>query len=180
MFYFICYKKGIFFKAIVVFIIYGLLFFSLPLMAYAGDNDVNDVLSSAESLFKAMKEKNYTGIWKFLTAKSKANIVDDTYKDPDNLVSKLSKEQINQDFTTGGPTAKTYWDSYLSRFNPDIVLEQSTWKINALKKEYAEINIHYKKSENPAILQMFQEEGIWKVGLEETFRTRKLMNKLGF
>jgi hypothetical protein len=167
-------------KAIVVFIIYGLLFFSLPLVVYAGDNDVNDVLSSAESLFKAMKEKNYVEIWKFLTVKSKASITDDVYEESVKEGYKYSKEQINHDLATGGPIAKAYWDSYLSIFNPDIVLEHSTWKMNAIKKEYAEINIHYKKSENPAILQMFNEDGIWKVGLEETFRTRKLMNKLGY
>jgi hypothetical protein len=127
-----------------------------------------------------MKEKNYPEVWRFLTAKTKAIIIDDVYDEAVKLSGEYSKEKISSDLVTGGPIAKAYWDSYLSIFNPDIVLEHSTWKINALKKEYAEINIHYKKSENPAILQMFKEDGIWKVGLEETFRTRKLMNKLGY
>ncbi|MEN6317413.1 MAG: hypothetical protein ABFD82_01470 [Syntrophaceae bacterium] len=169
-----------FFKTIVVFLICGLLFLSLPLVVCAGDDDVNNVLLSAETLFKSMKEKNYPEVWRFLTAKTKAIIIDDVYAEAVKLSGEYSKEKISSDLVTGGPIAKAYWDSYLSIFNPDIVLEHSTWKINALKKEYAEINIHYKKSENPATLQMFKEDGIWKVGLEETFRTRKLMNKFGY
>jgi len=39
-------------------------------------------------------------------------------------------------------------------------------------KKYAEIVIKYKKSENPFHLKMYKEDGIWKVGLVETFRQK--------
>jgi hypothetical protein len=158
--------------------IYGFLFFPLPLV-YAGDGDTHDVLISAESLFKALKAKNYTEVWKFLTAKSKSAIVDDVYREAVKRGGKYSKEQMNDDFTKGGSTAGAYWDSYLAVFDPDTVLEHSTWKINVVKIEYAEINILYKKSEKPAVLKLYKEDGMWKVGLEETFRTRKWLDNLG-
>ena len=177
--HYVCNGKGVFFKALVIFVfIYGCFFISLPLV-YAGDGDIHHVLFSAESLFKALKEKNYTEVWKFLTAKSKSVIVDDVYREAVRIGGTYSKEQMSDDFTTGGSIARAYWDSYLRIFDPDIVLENSTWKINVVENEYAEINILYKKSEKPAILKIFKEDGMWKVGLEETFRTRKWLDKLG-
>jgi len=151
--------------------VYGLFFSSL--LVYAEDSKIHNVLFSAESLFKAMKERNYTEVWKYLSAKSKSIIVDDVYRAAVKLGSKPSKKQLNDDFASGGSTARTYWDSYMNSFDPDMVLEHSTWKINIVKKVYAEINILYIKSDKPAILQLFKEDGMWKVGLEETFRTRK-------
>ena len=38
-----------------------------------------------------------------------------------------------------------------------------------VKNDRAEVIIRYKRSERPAIIQMFREDGVWKVGLEETF-----------
>jgi hypothetical protein len=140
---------------------------------YANDGDIDNVLFSAESLFKALKEKNHTEVWKSLTANSKSIIMDDVYKETVKLGGKYSKEYLSDDFTSGGPIAREYWDSYLTVFDPDMVLEHSTWKIDVIKKEYAEINILFKKAEKPAILKLFKEDSMWKVGLEETFRTRK-------
>jgi len=151
--------------------IYGLLF-SFPLV-YAGDADIDNVLFSAESLFKALKEKNHTEVWKFLTAKSKSIIVDDVFREAKKLGSKVSKGQLSDDFASGGPIARAYWNSFVETFDPDVVLEHSTWKLNVVKDEYAEINILYKKADKPAILKVFKEDRMWKVGLEETFRTRR-------
>jgi hypothetical protein len=58
-----------------------------------------------------------------------------------------------------------------------MVLEHSTWKINLIKNEYAEVNILYKKSGKPAILKIYKEDNMWKIGLEETFGTRKWLIK---
>ena len=151
--------------------VYGF-FFSAP-SVHAGDSNLHDVLFSAESLFKAMKERNYAEVWKFLTARSKTIIVDDVYRAEVKLGSEPTKKQLNDDFASGGATARTYWNSYMKSFDPDMVLEQSTWKINVVKKDYAEINILYVKSDKPAMLQLFKEDGMWKVGLQETFRLRK-------
>jgi len=157
--------------------IYGV-FFSFPLV-YAGDGDIDNVLFSAESLFKSLKEKNHTEVWKFLTAKSKSIIVDDVSREAKKLGSKVSRGQLSDDFASGGPIARAYWNSFVETFDPSVVLEHSTWKINVVKNEYAEINILYKKAEKPAILKVFKEDSMWKVGLEETFRTRRWLDQLG-
>ena len=72
--------------------------------------------------------------------------------------------------------AKAYWNSYLNAFDPDCVLEQSKWDIGAIKKDKAEINILYKKSEKPAVLLIYMEGNVWEVGLEETFGSRNLLS----
>jgi hypothetical protein len=72
--------------------------------------------------------------------------------------------------------AKAYWNSYLNAFDPDRVLEQSKWDIGAIKKDKAELNILYKKSEKPAVLLIYMEGNVWEVGLEETFGSRNLLS----
>jgi hypothetical protein len=165
-------------KTILIFLLIGLTFcFSAASLAAEDPEDEQDkVLSSAEFLFKAMKEKNYPAIWSSLTASSKKDIVDTVYKAAAKSETEYSREQISIDFGIGGLIAKTYWASYLTAFDPDTVLEQSRWNIGFIKKEKAEINIQYKKAEKPAILKMYKEEGTWKVGLEETFEGRKFLS----
>ena len=136
----------------------------------AQDKEIDAILSSAEALFKYMKLKNYERIWTALTEKSKGIIINDTYKAEG---ARYTKAALLVDFQKGGTIAKAYWDSYLENFNPDIVLTQSSWKMGKIEGNRAEIIIQYKKAENPAYLKMFKEGGIWKVGLEETFGTRK-------
>jgi len=48
------------------------------------------------------------------------------------------------------------------------------WEIGFIKENKAEIIIKQKKSEEPARLKLFKENNKWKVGLVETFWTRKL------
>ena len=84
-----------------------------------------------------------------------------------------SKEQIKDNFKTGGTIAQAYWNSYLDAFNPDMVLEQSRWEMGKVGKDRAQINIIYKKAERPAVIQMLKEEGAWRVGLAETFKSAK-------
>jgi hypothetical protein len=154
---------------------FSLVFLFISLAAYAGTNDgeIDRVLSSAESLFKTMKERNYLKIWTFLSVKSKNIIVDDVHKALGKRGSSYTKEAIEKDFAEGGLLAGSYWNSYLENFNPDIVLQESTWQMGKIEKDKAEIHIRYKKSEGPAILKMFKEEGKWMVGLEETFRSSR-------
>ncbi len=145
------------------------IFVFVNVSVYAEDHVVDNILTSAESLFKSMKEKNYTQIWELLTTKSKNTIVEDVYKKDKE---KISKKEIYKDFDTGGPIAQAYWDGFIANFNPDTVLEHSRWKMGPIKSDRAEIIIIYKKSENPADLKMFKEDGSWKVGLVETFWSR--------
>lgn len=145
---------------------------------YANEKEIDAILASAEGLFKMMKAKNYASIWSSLTEKSKGIIVDDTYKaimkqSSTKGTQPYTKEVIREDFQRGGIISKTYWDSYFENFDPDLVLNHSSWKMGKIEEGRAEIIIQYKKSERPANLRMFKEGGIWKVGLEETFGTRK-------
>jgi len=42
-----------------------------------------------------------------------------------------------------------------------------------VRNDRAEIVLRHKKSEHDARIQMFREEGVWKIGLKETFSTRE-------
>jgi len=140
------------------------------------NREQDDILSSAESLFKVMKEKNYPKIWLLLSNTSKSSIIEDTYKNimkyekEKKRETNFSKDQIEQDFLVGGLIAKAYWESYLDAFNPDMVLEQSKWEMGEIRKNRAYIHVKYKKAERPAVIQLFKEDGSWKVGLMETFK----------
>lgn len=144
-------------------------------LAYAqiNDEEINTILTQAESLFKAIKENNYIETWRLLTGKSRKSIVEDVHKHIKKGGGSISEEVISADFASGGELAQAYWKGYITSFDPDLILTQSSWQPGKIKKDSAEIIIQYKKAENPAILLMFREEGIWKVGLEETFGTRK-------
>lgn len=145
----------------------------------ATSNDVDSILSPAESLFKMMREKNYVKIWFFLSNNSKNAIIDDTYKNIMNFAKErgkkmaYSKEQIEDNFSKGSAIAQAYWNSYLNAFDPDMVLEQSKWEMGKVGKGRAQINIMYRKAERPAVIQMYKEDGVWKVGLIETFKSAK-------
>jgi hypothetical protein len=80
-----------------------------------------------------------------------------------------TKEKIDKDFAAESISSNSYWKSYLEKFNPDWVLEESTWKIGKIEKDKAEIIIRYRKSEGPTTLKMFKEKGKWVVGLRETW-----------
>jgi hypothetical protein len=140
--------------------------------AAAGETD--SVLISAESLFKAMKQTNYAEIWMGLTQKSRKIIAEDVFKKTKGAgQTGYSVDAVEKDFDGNGPIAKEYWDAFLQSFNPDEVLERSTWEIGFVKKDTAEICLLHKNAENPARLKMFKENGQWKVGLVETFWNRK-------
>jgi hypothetical protein len=150
-------------------------FFFSPLYAKPPDEVVNAVLASAETTFKAMKEKNYPAIWNSLSAKTRRSAVDAVYKASRKANFELEKEKIVADFAKGGELAKAYWDGYMEVFDPDTVLEQSKWGIGTIGKDTAEINILYRKSTKPAVLKLYREDNVWKVGLEETFGARNLL-----
>jgi hypothetical protein len=133
-------------------------------------DEQDQILIAAESTFKAMKKKDYPKIWALLTNTSKDTIVDDIVKEESKRDRQYSREAVHNDLTAGGGLAKVYWNNYLAVFNPDIVLEQSKWQMGKVAKGKAVIIIKYKKSDRPAELQVLKENGVWKVGLEETFR----------
>lgn len=139
------------------------------------DEEITPALNSAEFLFKAMQKKQYADIWESLTAKTKRSIVSAVFKSSQKAGEEIARDKIVADFSAGGKLAQSYWDGYLFVFNPQMVLEQSKWTLGKFKDDKVEINILYKKSENPAILQLFKENNEWKVGLSETFGGRAML-----
>jgi hypothetical protein len=164
------------FKKIVAIIVLLVCLFShfALIAAPPSEEEINNILTSAEALFKAMKAKQYPGIWDGLTAKTKQSILDAVSRESKRAGTEIARDKIAADFETGGIIARTYWDGYLYVFNPEMVLEQSKWTIGLVKSDKVEINILYKKSAKPAILQLFREDERWKVGLDETFGVRNM------
>jgi len=146
-----------------------LLIGSISVSAQTGD-ETDKILQVAESCFKAMKQKDYVGIWNTLSTKSKTTIAGDVFK---RAAGTYSKEQVVTDFSIGGLIARSYWNEYLFHFDPDTVLEQSKWEMGPIAKQGAEIILQYKKAEQPALLKMFKENDHWKVGLIESFGTER-------
>jgi hypothetical protein len=153
-----------------------LLFVPPSLVYEAHGKDVLPVLEAAESLFKAMKARNYPKTWDMLTLKSREGILDDVHKTVVKDGAKISRDDLRADFASGGPYATAYWGAYLNVFDPDSVLEHSKWDKVKANTNDAEVILHHKKSDHPAILKLFRENGAWKVGLEETFRPRRWLN----
>ena len=137
------------------------------------ERELDAVLTAAESFFVKLKAKEYRTVWGLLTEKSQETIVDDTYKSITKAGGTQSRDVIAADFTRSGPVSDAYWRGFLDVFDPDAALRQSAWRMGMLKQDRAEINILHKKSEKPAVLKMFKERGLWKVGLVETFWSRK-------
>jgi hypothetical protein len=171
-----CLCEDFFMRKIIVagFVVCLILHFSTYSYAAYQDREIDRILSSAESLFKAMRVKDYVRMWEFLSSRSKDEIVESTL----SAVTKsgghtFSEEQIRSDFAGGGAIAQSYWNGYLQYFDPDTVLEESRWQMGSIKENEAEILITYRKSDNPAKVRMFNENGLWKVGLIETFGTHE-------
>jgi len=147
---------------------------SLGAIHVNSDNEVGNILDAAEGLFKAMKDRSYNKIWDSITAQSRATIIEDVIR----ALEKSGKEsvdnqQIVADFNNCETLCKAYWNSYLEHFSPVAVLEQSKWDIGVIKRDKTEIIVTYKRSERPAVIKMYKEDGTWKVGLTETFWSRK-------
>lgn len=156
----------------------GLLSFILAISLFAASgnagSEVGTILDNAEGLFKAMKVKDYNKIWDSITAKSKETIIEDVARALEKSGAKqYTEEQLKDDFSSCSVNCKAYWKGYLSNFNPDTVIEQSKWDIGIIKRDKAEIIVTYKRSERPAVIKMYKEDGTWKVGLTETFWSRK-------
>jgi hypothetical protein len=143
------------------------------LQAAGEARDIDSVLSAAEALFQSMSQAAYPALWGGLSIKSRQSIMKNVRKALVKNGLDYAEERIGADFAAGGELARNYWTNYVLQFEPRLVLEDSKWTMGELKNDTAEIIIRYKKSDRNAVLKMFRENGAWKVGLEETFPTRK-------
>jgi hypothetical protein len=153
-------------------IIFASCLLTLPLyLAQAAERDPDAVLTSAEGLFKAMQRKDYAGIWTCLSGESRSTIVGDTRTAMKS--ASYTEESVSDDFARGGVLSRAYWDAYLENFDPVLVLEESKWEVGSFRDDRAEITITYRKAQKPSTLYMVREEGTWRVGLTESFWSRK-------
>jgi len=127
------------------------------------------LLSSVESTFVAMKNRDYPGIWARLSSASRNTIVEDTRKAIERGGGEAPRNRIEQDFRDGGPVARTYWDGFLRRFDPDAALSKSRWEMGEASDTEAYLLITHEGAEKPAVVRLYKEDGAWKVGLAETF-----------
>ena len=132
------------------------------------------ILSTAEIFFVFINNKNYAAVWSVLSAKSQSKIINDVRKESKKAGVESTLEALRDDFMTGGIMARAYWDNFLFAFNPDMVLKECKWEMGKIKSNEAEIILQYKKSEKPAILKLYRENGAWKFGLNESFGARDL------
>ena len=129
------------------------------------------VLDSAETFFISLKERKYGTAWDLLSERSQKRIINDVYKASKKDEAGLEEEAIKIYFEKRDLLFNSYWDAFLTEFDPDMVLKESHWKMGPVKKNEAEIIILHKTSKNPAIIRMFKENGLWKVGFSESFST---------
>ncbi len=143
-------------------------------IASASDSiETKDIVDSAEKFFISLKKRDYKTAWELLSEESAETIINDIYEVSKKMGGEIKKEDITKDFNSNGEMFNSYWDNYLENFDPDMALEQSTWELGSVKENKVEILLLYKKSQNPARLKMFKQDGAWKVGLVETFWKRK-------
>ncbi len=131
------------------------------------------VLDSAEKFFISLEEGKYAISWELLSEKSHKTIITDVYKSSNKMNGNIKRENIAADFKDRGIMFRSYWKAFSGNFDSDIILEDSRWKIGYILADRAEILITYKQSEQPARLKMFKENNAWRIGLVETFWTRK-------
>lgn len=133
-------------------------------------DDLDAVLTSAERFFQCLRKGSFSQAWSFLSARSRETITIDIYK---GAGGQYSEEQISGDLKAGGMIARSYWMGVLECFDPLLILEESRWEEGFVSPEKAEILITHRKSRHPVHLQLFKEAGAWKVGMVESFWTRK-------
>lgn len=141
---------------------------------------VDPLLTAAEDLFFAFQHNEYATAWGLLTNHSQQEIVTDVYESSKTVNGDISRDQVLRDFSEQGVMFRSFWGAFLRDLDVNVVLDQSLWEIGFIHKDRAEIIITYRKSQVPARLQMFREDGAWKVGLVETFWTKRKMSFLNY
>jgi hypothetical protein len=166
-------KKHHFIKASLLAIVIFLLTFPALARSAADPKETADILNAAESVFQSMEKRNFPALWRGLTADTQRTIIRSVSKASVKAGMNFGEKEIRDDFEKGGGMARDYWGGYLSEFDPKTILEESRWTMGEVKKERAIIVLRYRKSDRDALVKMFREGGLWKVGLDETFSTRQ-------
>jgi hypothetical protein len=150
-----------------------LVIFSLTYPVLSQTEEDLAMLKAGEGFFLVLKNREYGKIWGFLSQGSKERIVKDVVKAISERGETSNEESIRKDFENLGPVSFAYWSTFAQHFDPDLVLLESTWKLGKRKEREGEIILTHRQGRRPAVLRMFKENGEWKVGLVESFWTRK-------
>ncbi|UCH80324.1 MAG: hypothetical protein JSW20_11335 [Nitrospiraceae bacterium] len=134
---------------------------------------IDAILYSAELFFISINEGEFKTVWELLSDKSRNKITEEIYEVSRDRGVDIEKEDIRRNFQQNGLIARNFWNAARAKFDPDMVLEESKWDIGHVKSNSAEILITYKKSDMPSKVKMYKEEGVWRVGLVETFWPRR-------
>jgi hypothetical protein len=158
-------------KGLLILTLCAAIFLSPAVGRGAGEQgDLDGILTSAERFFRCLRGRNFSQAWSFLSVRSREVITADIYK---GSGGQYSEEQIRGDLKAGGMIARSYWTGVLESFDPLLILEESRWEEGFVRPEKAELLITYRKSKYPVHLKLFKEAGAWKVGMVESFWTRK-------
>ncbi len=130
------------------------------------------VLQSAEEFFISLESGRYDAAWELLSEKSREAIMDDVYQASLKIRKDTRKDLIIKDFRSRGEIFNSYWRAFANNLDTALILERSRWEIGYIKTGRAEILISHRGAP-PARLKMFRENLKWKVGIAETFRTKK-------
>jgi hypothetical protein len=130
------------------------------------------ILAAAESFFLALRDGSFDGAWRLLTKKSRERIIDDVFRSMRKEDDSVEREDVADDFRENGILFRSYWNSFRAGVDVDSVLDKSRWEMGEVEGNLAVINITYPESSGITRLKLYREQGLWKVGLVETFRTR--------
>ncbi|PLX67361.1 MAG: hypothetical protein C0602_10590 [Denitrovibrio sp.] len=132
-------------------------------------------IEAADRFFVKMQHKEICSLWSMLTEESQRVIAKDIIK-ADNGENDLTNEVVLNDFENCGEITQSYWNAYLSAFDPNTVVNDAAWSIKEASDKNVDISLMYKTSTKPAILHMYFENAKWKVGLVESFWIRKFFD----
>lgn len=160
------------FQALIIAI---LCFLAFPAVVAAAEDqkETAEILDAAEAVFQNMVKRDYPALWRGLTAETQRNIIRNVQKAEGKVGREHTEEQLRSAFRNGETLAREYWEAYLTQFDPKTVLNESRWSMGPVIKNRTEIILRHHKSDYDARLKMFREEGLWRVGLDETFSTRQ-------
>ena len=156
-----------------------LCFLAFPaVVASAADpKETQEILDAAEAVFQNMAKRDFPALWLGLTAETRQGIIQSVRKAEGKIGRDHTEEQLLTAFKNGEAVAREYWEAYLLQFDPKTVLNESRWSMGPVVKNKAEIILRHQKSDHDAHLRMFREDGLWKVGLDETFSTRQWLQQ---
>jgi hypothetical protein len=157
----------------VVAVLICLLVFPAVIAAAANPKDTDDILNAAESVFQNMAKRDFPALWQGLTAGTRRNILRSVQKAEGKAGHDYTEEQLRLAFEKGDAISREYWEGYLSQFDPKTILTDSRWSMGPVNRDRAEIILRHQKADHDALLKLFREDGVWKVGLDETFSTRQ-------